>query len=63
MERIRDFLRGKKTYLTAAFGLFGAVIAWADGDINLTALLAALWAAAQACFLRAGVANEAAKAQ
>jgi hypothetical protein len=58
MNKLREFLKGKKTYITAAIGLLGAVVAWADGDINTTALLAALWAAAQACFIRAGVANE-----
>jgi hypothetical protein len=61
MNKIRDFLRGRKAYLTAAIGLLGAVIAWADGDINGVALLAALWAAAQTCFIRAGIANEVAK--
>ena len=35
----------------------------ADGQIDTMALLAAVWAAAQACFIRAGIANEAAKAQ
>jgi hypothetical protein len=39
-------------------GLDGTVVAWADGDINTTALLAAFWAAGQACFIRAGVASE-----
>jgi hypothetical protein len=28
------------------------------GHIGTTALLASVWAAAQACFLRAGIANE-----
>ena len=63
MNNIREFLKGKKAYITAAIGLAGAVIAWADGDINGTAMLAAIWAAAQACFIRAGIANEVAKTQ
>jgi hypothetical protein len=63
MNKIREFLKGKKAYITAAIGLAGAVLAWADGDISGTALLAAVWAAAQACFIRAGIANEVAKAQ
>lgn len=58
MTKIRDFLRGKKAYITAAIGLAGAVVAWADGQIDSVALLAAIWAAAQACFIRAGIANE-----
>ena len=63
MNKVREFLRGKKAYITAAIGLLGAVIAWADGQIDSVALLAAVWATAQACFSRAGVANEAQKSQ
>ena len=58
MNKLREFLKGKKTYLTAAIGLLGAVIAWADGDIGGLGLAAAAWAAVQTCFIRAGIANE-----
>jgi len=34
------------------------VAAWADGQIDGVALLAAVWAAAQACFIRAGMTSE-----
>jgi len=40
----------------------GAGPAWADGQIDGVALAAAVWAAAQACFIRAGIANEVQKA-
>ena len=63
MNKVREFLKGKKAYITATIGLLGALIAWADGQIDGVALLAAVWAAAQACFIRAGVANEAQKSQ
>ena len=63
MNKLRVFLKGKKTYITAAIGLLAAVAAWADGQIDGVALLAAVWAAAQACFIRAGIANEVTKAQ
>ena len=63
MNKVRDFLKGKKAYITAAIGLAGAVVAWADGQIGTAGLLAAVWAAAQACFIRAGIANEVSKAQ
>jgi hypothetical protein len=55
MNAIREFLKGKKTYITAAIGLLGAVAAWADGQIDTLALGAAVWAALQACFIRAGI--------
>ena len=61
MNKLREFLKGRKTYITGAIGLLGAVVAWADGQIDTVALLAAVWAAAQACFIRAGVAHEAKK--
>ena len=63
INRIREVLRGKKAYLAAAAGLLGALIAWIDGAISGMGFLAALWASIQACFIRAGVANEVAKAQ
>ena len=46
-------------YITATIGLLGAVIAWADGQVDGVALAAA----AQTCFIRAGIANEVAKTQ
>ncbi|MCE5280344.1 MAG: hypothetical protein ABFD92_07880 [Planctomycetaceae bacterium] len=58
ISKIREFLKGKKAYITAAIGLLGALAAWADGQIDILALLAAIWAAAQTCFIRAGIANE-----
>ena len=61
INKVREFLRGKKAYLVAAAGMLGAVIAWIDGQIGGVGLLAAIWAAAQACFIRAGIANEVAK--
>ena len=60
MKKLREFLKGKKTYITAAIGLLAAVAAWADGQIGGVALLAAVWAAAQACFIRAGIGKDAA---
>ena len=63
MNRIRDFLKGKKTYITAAIGLLGAVAAWADGQIDGYSLAAAIWAAVQTCFIRAGISNEMQKSQ
>ena len=63
MNKVRKFLKGKKAYITAVIGLASAVVAWADGHIGTAGLLAAIWAAAQACFIRAGIANEVAKAQ
>ena len=63
LTKVQTFLRGKKTYITAAIGVLGALAAWADGQIGGAGFLAALWAAAQTCFIRAGVDNAVAKTQ
>lgn len=55
MQRVQTFLQGKKTYLMAVIGLLGALVAWADSQIDLMSLLAAAWAAIQTCFIRAGI--------
>jgi len=52
---IREFLKGKKTYLSAAIGLLTAVSAWAVGEIDGLALAAAIWIALQTSFIRAGI--------
>jgi len=59
MDKIKAFLQGKKTYLTAAIGILGALVAWADSQIDLMALLASAWAAVMAIFVRSGVNNAA----
>ena len=63
MNKIRNFLKGKKTYVTAAIGLLSALAAWADGQVSGTGVLVAVWAAVQACTIRAGIATEVQKAQ
>jgi hypothetical protein len=55
LTKIQTWLSGKKTYLTAAIGVLGALAAFGDHQIDVTALIAAIWAAAQTCFIRAGV--------
>jgi len=61
MNSLRLFLQGKKAYIAAAVGLLGAVAAWADGQIDTVALVAAVWVAIQTIFIRAGIATDATK--
>jgi hypothetical protein len=63
LTKIRAFLQGKKTYIMAAVGLAGVVMAWAEGQISGTAALASAWGAFQTCFIRAGVDNAVQRAQ
>ena len=55
MNKIRTWLKGKKTYITATIGLLGAVAAWADGQIDTLSLVAAVWVAIEAVFLRVAI--------
>ena len=57
MSKMRDWLKGKKTYIAAAIGILGAMIAWSESEVDTVGLLAAVWAAIQASPSRAGIAN------
>ena len=57
MSKMRDWLKGKKTYIAAAIGILGAMIAWSESEVDTVGLLAAVWAAIQAITIRAGIAN------
>jgi len=63
MNKIREWLRGKKSYMMAVVGVAVALVAWSENEISGTGLLAALWAAIQTCFIRAGISNAITKAQ
>lgn len=55
MDKLRQLLQGKKAYITAGIGILGALAAWADNQIDTTALLGAVWAALSVIFLRSGI--------
>lgn len=48
-------LKGYKTYITAALGALTAFAAWLSGDMELAAMAQAVFTAALAVFIRAGV--------
>lgn len=58
---IREWAKGKKTYITAGVGALGAVAAYLVGDITLGSLITSLISAIGIGTLRAGVADEADK--
>jgi hypothetical protein len=57
MTRIREWLKGKKSYLVAAAGVLAAVIGWSDGELDTPAMVAAVVAALEAMALRAALAK------
>ena len=61
LTRIREGISGYKTYIVAVIAVVAAVLAWATGDLTLTELAVAVFAAVQTMFIRAGVAKIPAK--
>lgn len=55
MSKTRKWIDGKRAYLLAIIGGLSALAAWAAGQIDTLALLAAIWAAGEAIFIRAGI--------
>lgn len=60
LSDIREWLKGKKTYLSAAAACIAAVVAWSAGEIEVPGLAVAMWAALQTVFIRAGIGAKAA---
>jgi len=54
-ETFRKFLAGYKTYLTAIAGLVAALLSFANGEIEMAELIAAITASTGLASLRAGV--------
>ena len=54
---IREWLKGKKTYLLMAGGMITATTAWITGTIELPALVEAVVALAMGGAVRAGIVN------
>lgn len=55
VEKIRAWLAGKKTYLVAASAVIAALIAFANGAVNILGLIEAVLAALGLTTLRAAV--------
>lgn len=54
LQTIRDFLAGKKTYITAVVGILTALIAWSGGELTDLQVIGAIWVALQVIFIRSG---------
>lgn len=59
LKKIRNYLKGKKSYLLATAAILTALVAWAEGGLSATELIVALYAALQTMFIRAGVSKTA----
>lgn len=56
-ERLRLFLVGKKTFLLSGSAALAALASFAAGAITQTELIQALYQAAAACTIKAGIAR------
>ena len=63
MNSLRDWLRGKKTYLICLAAILAAVIAWASGDAGTLDTAKMILAAFGGITLRAGISKAAAPTQ
>jgi len=51
-EKIREWLAGKKTYITGIITILGCIVAWIDGgELNWNLIVTAL----MGMFIRAGI--------
>ncbi len=57
MNRIKEWLEGKKTYFVCISALIGIVIAWSTGDMTGLAAVQAAVAAIVGMTIRAGIAK------
>lgn len=54
---IREFLAGKKTYLTAIAGLITVIVAWSTGELTGLQFAQSAFVLLQTMFIRAGIAK------
>lgn len=57
MNRIRQAIAGKKTYLLAVAAIIGTAVAWSEGTITHIEAIVALYATLTTIFIRAGIAG------
>ncbi len=57
MQKIRDWLKGRKAYLTAGAAVLTVAVTWATGEIEWATALGIIFAALQSAFIRAGIAK------
>ena len=57
LNKIKEWLKGKKTYLTAVTTIIGALVAYGEGIVGLEATIQAIVTAILAMTIRAGISN------
>ena len=62
MDKIREWLKGKKSYILGVSAILAAVVSWSTGALDAKEAIGTIMAALMSMSLRAGSANEAQKA-
>jgi len=57
MKKIKDFLKGKKSYLVGAAAIITAVVAFSQDQLTVTQLVEAVFASVMGMTIRAGIAK------
>ena len=55
LKKIRNAIKGKKTYLTGCAAILVAVVAWSASEVTNVELATAIFIALQTMFVRAGI--------
>lgn len=55
LEKLKDLLSGKKTYLIGLGAILTALVAYSSGDLSIVQLVQSIVAAVMAMTIRAGV--------
>lgn len=55
--KIKDAIRGKKTYILGCIAVATAIVAWAAGELTDVQFVTAIFVALQTIFIRAGISN------
>ncbi len=58
LTKVKEYLKGKKTYLVAAAAIITAVVGYSDGTLDLIQLIEAVFVAVGFGTLRAGIAKK-----
>ena len=57
LEKIKNAISGKKTYILGLVAIATTVVAWATGEVTDVQAITAIFVALQTMFVRAGIAK------
>ena len=57
LTKIKDAIKGKKTYILGAIAVVTTIVAWAAGEVTGVQCITAIFVAVQTMFIRAAVAK------